>query len=79
MLTPNYDLRDIQSLAFQLNLETHELFSCFVGSTGELTPQIIIDQFTSFEESFNQLKEQVDAIKQSIEVGHDPDRGLLLL
>lgn len=78
MLTPNYDLRNIQSLAFQLNSETNQLFCCFVGATGELTPQIIIDEFTAFEELFNQLKDQVDAIKQSIDSGHDPDRFLIL-
>lgn len=78
MLAPYYNLETIQSHALQVNLQSAALLALLLGADGELTPQLIIEQFAEFESSYQLLKSRVNAVQASLSAGHDPDRRLFL-
>lgn len=76
MLPSPYNLETIQTRAFLLHLESAALLSLLFGFEGQLTPQMIVDQFYKFDTAYQLLKSRVDAVHHSLETGHDPDREL---
>ena len=78
MLTSNYSLKTIQSHAYHLNVQSTSFFASLLGANGQLTPQMIVDQFSELDQSYQLLKSRVEAVQQSLDSGHDPDRYLFL-
>ncbi|MBX9257300.1 hypothetical protein H1Q63_25830 [Desmonostoc muscorum CCALA 125] len=76
MLSPNYELETIQTDAFELITKSRDLGWLVFGLTDELTPRTMIEQFTELDKAYQSLKSQIDAVQNSLDSGHDPDRYL---
>jgi hypothetical protein len=42
----------------------------------ELTPRMIIEAFNEFEQAYEEFRDCIYAIEDSISYGHDPDRSI---
>jgi hypothetical protein len=77
MLSPNWDISTIQAYAAKLSRTWKRLSLVLHADTGEeLTPRMIIDSFTEFEQVYEDFRDCVCAIEDSLALGHDPDREI---
>ncbi|MDF5707758.1 MAG: hypothetical protein PUP90_08785 [Nostoc sp. S4] len=72
----DYELEVIQTDAFELISKSRDLGWLVFGLTDELTPQTMIEQFNKLDKAYQSLKNQIDAVRNSLDSGHDPDRHL---
>ncbi|WP_445628428.1 hypothetical protein [Nostoc sp. DSM 114167] len=76
MLSPNYELETIQTDTFEVIAKSRELGWLVFGLTDEVTPQTMIEQFAELDKAYQSLRSQIDAVRNSLDNGHDPDRHL---
>ena len=77
MLSPIWDITTVQAFSRKLSYKHKRLVIVLNADIGEeLTPRMIIEAFNEFEQVYEEFRDCIYAIEDSLANGHDPDRSI---